>query len=97
MDNIMPIEFMQFRPVERKGSLVGFASFKYDGKFAFSGVAVHRRLKPNGKPLFRLLYPKQIGSEGVEFNPINIEVSNEIDLEVSGYIAANFPHLKDYK
>ena len=90
------IEYCSFRPVERKGSLVGFTSFKYDGKLVFNELPVHRRLKAINRPAFRVLYPEGKTKGQSSFNPINKELQEEIDLEVSGYILANYPHLKEY-
>lgn len=90
----MSIEYVSFRPVKRDRSLVGFASFKYDGKLAFNELPIHRRMNSKGKPAFRVLYPTN--KEGFSFNPLNEETQTEIDLEISGFICANYPELREY-
>lgn len=81
----MSIEFLRFHPVKKTGSLIGFASFKFNGEFSFTEVGVHllRSPKPNRK--IRLLYPEQAC-------PANSKTQLAIDEEISAYISANYKH-----
>lgn len=83
----MNLEYLKFKPIkqtkETKG-LIGFCDFKYDDKFSFNEIAVHKiKLPANPKRKVRLRYPDNVF-------PYNIETQTEIDEEVSAYISAEY-------
>lgn len=77
------IEYLQFHPVNKVGSLIGFVGFKYNKVFTFSEVAVHKLKSAKGSIKIRLLYPEKV-------TPANKESQQIIDEEVNAYIVANY-------
>lgn len=77
----MSIEFLRFHPVKRSNSLVGFASFKYNG-IGFSEIAVHKMLNPKNGITARLRYPANIKPHS--------DMQQDIDREISAYILVNY-------
>lgn len=80
----MKLEYLSFHPIKKKGSLIGFASFKYNGQFSFAEVDVHKINMPvNPKRTVRILYPEKVF-------PFKKEIQEEIDEEISAYVSANY-------
>ena len=76
------LEYIQFKPVKRDKSLIGFISFKIGKEFSFYQLGVHKLLKPKGNMKIRLLYPeKQSPSKTMQ---------ELIDEEVNAYILVNY-------
>ncbi len=83
------VEFLSFHPVKKVNSLIGFAGFKYNG-IGFSEIPVHKILMPATKErVIRLLYPERIKPSG--------EMQQEIDIEISAYIQANYKEVLNAK
>lgn len=76
------IEHVSFHPVKKQGSLIGFVSFKYGKDFSFYELAVHKFRVPKGHLKIRLLYPEK--------QPPTRAMQEEIDMEINGYLLANY-------
>ena len=86
--NDMQLEYIQFRPIKKSGSLIGFISFKIGKDYSWHQLGVHKLQKPKGNIKIRLLYPERQHPETRTFQ-------EEIDEEVNAYLLANYKeHLK---
>lgn len=78
----MSIEYLEFKPIKKVGSLIGFCSFK-DGKdYSFYQLAVHKRMEKKGNLCIRLIYPEKQAP--------NRQRQEEYDLDVNSFLLANY-------
>jgi len=77
------LEYVSFHPVPKKGSLVGFISFKYGKLFSYYELGVHKLRVPKGRIKTRLVYPEMQA-------PKTKEIQEELDTEVNAYLLANY-------
>ena len=93
--NQIKISEIQIIPVKANSGLIAFASFILNDCLFISSVAVYTRLNGNGE--FRLVYPsKQIGPKEVNvIYPINKQVGDYIEKEVSKTVRAIFNQKSD--
>lgn len=80
------IENLIFHKVPKKGSLIGFVSFRYNNEVSFTSIGCHKLLKPKGSVKVRLLFPETIF-------PSNKRFQEDVDVEISAYIEANYPEV----
>lgn len=83
MGKNVKISDIQLVPARFKDGLAFFANFVLDGKYFIGNVAVYSLLDGSG---FRLVYPDKKLPNGQQiplFHPINRELGDEIQREVS--------------
>ena len=80
--NELSLEYIQFKPVKRDKSLIGFVSFKIGREFSFYQLAVHTLLKPKNNIKIRLVYPEKQEPSQV--------MQEFIDEEINAYLLANY-------
>lgn len=82
--NEIVLQYPQFIPAKPVGSFRGFMSFKIGKEYSWFKLGVHLLKIPKGKTKIRLLYPE------MQAPPTKL-LQEEIDLEVSSYLAAQYP------
>ncbi len=81
------IEYVEFKPVKKQGSLIGFCSFKDGRDYSFFDLGVHKFLKAKGNLKIRLVYPDK--------QTPNREKQQEYDNDVNAYLLANYKEVID--
>lgn len=81
----MSLEIIEFHPVKKSGSLIGFCSFKWNNEFQFTEIAVHKLLKSKGALKVRLNYHLSSRPKGNAYS--------EILKDINAYIVSNYPEV----
>ena len=85
MNRAVQISEINIVPIKPNEGLIAFASFVVDDNFFISSVGVYTRLNGEG---YRLTYPqRKVGDKSINiFYPINAEIGNFIEKEVSNKV-----------
>lgn len=81
------LEHVSFHPVKKQGSLIGFVSFRYGKDYSFYELGVHKFRVPKKHLKIRLVYPEK--------QPPTRKMQQDIDMEINGYILANYKEVID--
>lgn len=76
------IEYVEFKPVKKTGSLIGFVNFKDGRDYSFYQLGVHKLREPKGNLKIRLVYPEKQAP--------NKEKQQEYDNDVNAFLLANY-------
>ena len=80
------ISEINFVPVKPRNGLLGFVSFVFNRQFYFGNIVVFSRVPEPGRPTYRLSYPEDRLRKKSIFHPIDREVQQTIESQVSAYL-----------
>lgn len=78
----MSIEYCEFKPIKKTGSLIGFVNFKDGREYSFYQLGVHKLRVPKGNIKIRLVYPEKQAPTR--------EKQEEYDNDVNAFLLANY-------
>ena len=81
------IEYCEFKPIKKVGSLIGFCNFKDGRDYSFYQLGVHKLRERKGNLAIRLVYPEKQAP--------NKEKQQEYDKDINAYLLANFKEVID--
>ena len=83
----MSIEYLEFKPVKKTGSLIGFVNFKDGRDYSFYQLGVHKLRERKGNRAIRLVYPEKQAPNSIK--------QQEYDTDVNAFILANYKQVID--